>query len=70
MNKIVKVAAAQIAPVNMDRDRIVEKVCQVILEAGGNGAQLVVFPETIIPGYLVVNRKKQSPLIFKENEND
>jgi len=51
MNKTVKVAAAQIAPVYLNRERTVDKVCRTILEAGENGAQLVVFPETIIPGY-------------------
>jgi len=35
----------------MDRDRTVDKIDQIIREAGGNGAQLVMFPETIIPSY-------------------
>lgn len=51
MEPIIKAAAAQIAPVYMDRDGTVNKICQTIQEAADNGAQLVVFPETIIPGY-------------------
>ncbi|MGH7792985.1 MAG: carbon-nitrogen hydrolase family protein [Thermodesulfobacteriota bacterium] len=46
-----KVAAAQLAPVFMDRDLTVEKSCHAIRDAGENGAQLVAFPETFIPGY-------------------
>lgn len=51
MGRMVRVAAAQMAPVWLDRDATVEKVAGRILEAGQNGAQLVAFPETVIPGY-------------------
>lgn len=51
MKKSVRVAAAQMAPVFMERDATVEKVCRAILEAGQNGAQVIAFPETVIPGY-------------------
>ncbi|MFQ5826836.1 MAG: carbon-nitrogen hydrolase family protein [Dehalococcoidia bacterium] len=47
----VKVAVAQAAPVFMDKEKTIEKVCGLIAEAGQNGAQLVVFPETFIPTY-------------------
>jgi predicted amidohydrolase len=36
----VKVAAAQLAPEFMDRDRTTAKAVAAILEAGANGAQL------------------------------
>lgn len=44
-------AAAQLAPVFLDRDATVQKACDAIHEAGQAGARLIVFPETFIPGY-------------------
>ena len=52
MNKnIVKVAAAQVAPHFLDRDKTVDKACKLIAEAAGSGAKLIVFPEAFISGY-------------------
>ena len=48
---IVKVAAAQMAPHFLNRDKTVKKACDLIAEAGKNGAKLVVFPEAFISGY-------------------
>lgn len=47
----VTVAAVQAAPVFLDRDATVERLTATIREAAGAGAQLIVFPEAIVPGY-------------------
>ncbi|MCU0624070.1 MAG: carbon-nitrogen hydrolase family protein [Gemmatimonadaceae bacterium] len=45
------IAAAQIAPVWLDRERTIEKVCTSVVEAAQAGAQVVAFGECLIPGY-------------------
>ena len=47
----VKVAIAQVAPVFMDREKSIDKACQVIKEAAAGGAELIVFPEVWLAGY-------------------
>jgi len=47
----IKLAAVQAAPVWLDRDATVQKACQLIHEAGENGADIVGFPENFISGY-------------------
>lgn len=47
----VKVAAAQIAPVFMNKEATIDKACKAIEEAGKAGAKLIVFSETFVPGY-------------------
>ncbi len=51
MTKPFKVAAAQLSPFFLDKEKTVEKACEAILEAGENGAKLIVFPEAFISGY-------------------
>ncbi len=45
------VAAVQATPVFLDRDATVEKCAALVKEAAGNGARLMVFPETFVPTY-------------------
>lgn len=49
----VKVAAAHAAPVYMDCAATVQKTLSLIDEAASNGAELIVFPESFIPGFPV-----------------
>jgi len=49
--KPFKVAAVQIAPVFLNRERTVEKALRYLDEAAAAGAKLVVFPEVLLPGY-------------------
>jgi nitrilase len=51
MNHKIKVAAAQFAPVFLNKSKSIEKACKIIEDAAKNGAKLVVFPEAFIPGY-------------------
>ena len=55
-NGTIKVAAAQIAPVLLDRQATLAKVVQRVHEAAGAGCQLVAFGEAIVPGDVVVIR--------------
>jgi nitrilase len=51
MIKNIKIAAAQLSPVFLNKEKSVEKACKAILEAGKNDANLIVFPEAFISGY-------------------
>lgn len=47
----VRVAAVQATPVFLDRDATVDKACSLIDKAAGDGAELVVLPESFVPTY-------------------
>lgn len=51
MNRKIKIAAAQLTPAFLNKEKTVEKTCEAIAEAGKNGAKLIVFPEAFISGY-------------------
>ncbi len=51
LQRTVRVAAVQAEPVWFDMDKTTDKVIGLIGEAADNGAELVAFPETFIPGY-------------------
>ena len=47
----IRVAAAQAAPVFLNREATVEKACRLIRESGAGGAKIVGFSEGFIPGH-------------------
>ena len=46
-----KAAAISAPPVYLNREATVQKVCSLIEEGASNGARLIAFPETFVPGY-------------------
>lgn len=51
MSGNIKIAAAQLSPIFLNKGKTVDKACKAIIEAGENGAELIVFPEAYISGY-------------------
>ena len=51
MSTKFKIAAAQLSPVFLNKEKTVDKACKAISEAGKSGAKLIVFPEAYISGY-------------------
>jgi nitrilase len=49
--KKVRAAAVQLSPVLYSREGTIDKVRQAVAEAAREGAELVVFPETVVPYY-------------------
>ena len=47
----IKLAAVQAASVHLDRPASVDKACALIAQAGGQGADLIAFPEGFIPAH-------------------
>lgn len=50
-NQKIKVAVVQAAPVLFNREATIEKTCDLINQAAGRKAQLILFPEAFIPAY-------------------
>jgi len=50
-NDILTVALAQLAPVWLDRDKTIDKICTAVIDAAERNSNLVVFGEALLPGY-------------------
>ncbi len=50
-NELLTVALAQISPVWLNKDATIKKIESYILEASSKKAELIVFGETLLPGY-------------------
>jgi aliphatic nitrilase len=48
-----KACSAHVAPIFLDAKATVEKACALIAEAARNGARLIAFPESYVPGFPV-----------------
>ena len=51
MDRPVTVACVQAEPAILDLEGTLDKLESLAAEAAGNGAELVVFPETFVPVY-------------------
>lgn len=51
MSKTFRIAAAQYAPVFLNKKATLDKACSIIEEAGRRNISLLVFPEAFLPGY-------------------
>lgn len=51
MKNSIKIAAAQLSPVFLNKKATITKACDAIKEAGNQGAELIVFPEAFVSGY-------------------
>jgi nitrilase len=49
--RTMTVAAVQATPVLLDREATLQRVVELTQEAAANGAELIVFPESFVPGY-------------------
>lgn len=67
MSRKVRAAAVQLSPVLFSREGTTSKVCDKIAEAAAQGAELVVFPETVVPYYPYFSFIKAPALIGAEH---
>lgn len=73
MGAQIRLAAVQAEPVWLDADATVDKTIDIIREASARGVDLLVFPETWIPGYPVflwsLSVPDQAPFVARYHAN-
>src|SRR5690606_17937062 len=47
----IRAAVVQVAPIGFDRDRSIDRLRTLAVEAASSGAELIVFPEAFVPAY-------------------
>lgn len=63
MNKTIKVATVQFEPIQFEKQRNINKLSELIVQAAVQGAQLIVVPEMATTGYCFKNREEISPYV-------
>jgi len=69
----VKVAVVQAAPVLFEREKTIQKACNLVADAAGQGAKVVLLPEAFVPAYprglsfgtVVGNRTRAGRLLWQ-----
>ena len=61
MNNILKVAAVQIDPKLMKKEKNLDKIFLRIQEAAAEKAKLIIFPECALTGYMFLSREEALP---------
>ncbi len=61
----MKIAAVQAAPIFLDTQATTDKLLNLLREAAGNGAELVIFPEVFLSGYPIWLR---APVVSSSDE--
>jgi predicted amidohydrolase len=63
MSDKVKIAAVQMNPAIMQNKRNLDKILSEVRTAAGNGADLIVFPECALTGYVFSRREEAVPFM-------
>jgi 5-aminopentanamidase len=61
MPPITNVAAVQMEPILMEKEKNLEHILAAIKEAAAKGARLIVFPECALTGYVFTSREEALP---------
>src|SRR4030042_1001827 len=63
MSDKVKIAAVQMNPAIMQNKKNLDKILSEVRTAAGNGADLIVFPECALTGYVFTSREEAIPFM-------